>query len=521
VQGPDLVEILRSRNILLILAFTLLAIAVMGYHPGFEDDGIYLTAVKSDLNPALYPHDAAFFRLQSQATVFDKVVAAFIRTTRMPVDAAELLIQFAAILLIIAACWVIARKLFAEERARWAGVAMVAAMLTLPVSGSALNLADQHLHPRNIATGFILAAVSCILAGKRRQAVPLLALAFLFHPIMAALGISFCFFLALSMADRRRMWPRSGELSLAAAAPLGWVFTAPTPEWRRALGTRTYYFLFKWAWYEWLGAVGPLVLFWLLWRIARKRGESTLARFSLAVVSYGAFQLAVAIIINATPALARLLPLQPMRFLHLVYFFMTLVAGGLIGKHLLRASVWRWVAFLVLVNAGMFASQRALVPSSDHLELPGRQSSNPWQQAFTWIRQNTPVTAYFALDPYYLSAPGEDFHSFRALAERSQLADGIKDPAVVTQVPVLGPEWSRQISAQAGWDRFTLADFERLKAEFGVDWVLVSYPGPAGLNCPWHNSGLSVCEIPWNPGNNRIHGRHIINTENTFLFVIL
>jgi len=481
-----------ARNILLILAFTLLAMAVMGYHPGFEDDGVYLTAIKSELNPSLYSHDAEFFRLQLQASVFDKSVAALIRLTGIPVAWAELLLQAASILLIVAACWSIARKLFAEERARWAGVAMVAAMLTLPVAGSALNMADQHLHPRNVATGFILVAVSRILAGKRWHAVPLLAMAFLFHPLMAALGISFCLFLTLAMLDRQSA--ASGPV--AAMAPLGWVFTAPTPEWRRALGTRTYYFLFKWTWYEWLGAVGPLILFWQLWRFASKRRETTLARFSLAVVCYGVFQLVIAIVINATPALVRLIPLQPMRFLHLIYFFLTLVSGCLIGKYVVNDNVWRWAMFLVVINVGMFASQRALVGGTEHLEMPGSHSVNPWLQAFEWIRRNTPTTAYFALDPYYLASPGEDYHSFRALAERSQLADGVKDPAVVTQVPVLGPDWDRQISAQSGWTSFRLADFERLKAEFGVDWVLVRYPEPAGLKCRWHNKNLSVCEIP-------------------------
>jgi hypothetical protein len=82
------------------------------------------------------------------------------------------------------------------------------------------------------------------------------------------------------------------------------------------------------------------------------------------------------------------------------------------------------------------------------------------------------------------------------LAERSQLADAIKDTAVVTQVPELGPEWDREIQAQQGWKNFQLADFERLKAEFGVNWALVSDPPPQGLACRWHNASLAVCQIP-------------------------
>jgi len=88
----------------------------MGYHPGIEDDGVYLTAIKSDLNPVLYPHDSAFFRVQLQATMFDKWVAAFIRSTHIPVSVTELLFQFISILLIIAGSWSIARVLFEEER---------------------------------------------------------------------------------------------------------------------------------------------------------------------------------------------------------------------------------------------------------------------------------------------------------------------------------------------------------------------------------------------------------------------
>src|ERR1700758_1183959 len=124
----------------------------MGYHPGVEDDGVYLTAVKSDLNPALYPHDSEFFRVQLQATLFDKCMAGFIRLSHIPVSVAELLFQFVSIFLIILGCWCIARVLFEEEHVRWAGVALTAAMMTLPVAGTALNLADQHLHPRNLAT---------------------------------------------------------------------------------------------------------------------------------------------------------------------------------------------------------------------------------------------------------------------------------------------------------------------------------------------------------------------------------
>ncbi len=474
----------------------------MGYHPGLEDDGVYLSAVKTRLNPALYPHDADFFRLQMQATVFDKFMAGFIHATRIPVPWAELLWQFLSLYGILWAAHGIAQKLFPERRARWAGIALLAAMFTLPVAGTALNIADQHLHPRNMATAAILLAVDRVLARKPRIAVGLLSIALLIHPIMAAFGISFCIFLVFVPRDgvycRLTAFAHRKAISPAvfAAFPLGWIFEPPTPAWRRAIDTRTYYFLYHWTWYEWLGAIGPLVLFWLLWHYAARRGASVLARFAMTLVLFGAFHQALAMILLASPALIRILPLQPMRYLHLEYVLLVMIAGCLIGRHLLERAVWRWALFFVVINGGMFLSQRLLFPATGHLELPARASANPWLQAFTWVRENTPADAYFALDPEYTAVPGEDYHSFRALAERSQLADALKDAAVATQVPELAPRWAGEVDAQNGWSGFQLGDFERLKRRYGVTWVVVSYPPPARLTCRWHNARLTVCQIP-------------------------
>jgi len=480
------------------LAFTILGFAVMGYHPGAEDDGVYLTAVKADIHPTLFPHDSDFFRVQLQATVFDGWMAHFVEATHIPVAWAELAWQFLSLFLILAACRSIAAQLFPEKRAQWAAVAMVSAMFTLPVAGTALYLVDQHLHPRAVATALILIAVSRILAGKRWQALPLLILSSVLHPIMGVLGISFCFFLTLATLEPAPVWLRwrTATNTLASVVPLGWIFDPPSPTWRQALSMRSYFFLSQWAWYELLGAFAPLVLFWLLWRFADKRGETKLARLALAILSFGIFQQIVALVVLGVPALVRLTPMQPMRFLHLIYVFLCLIGGAMMGRYLLKASVWRWAVFLLAANGGMFFAQRQLFAGTAHLEMPSSVTGNPWLQAFEWIRTNTPENAYFALDPNYMAAPDEDYHSFRALAERSMLSDAIKDTAVVTQVPSLAPVWHEQQEAMTGWEHFQLADFERLKAQFGVDWVMVSYPPPNGLACPWHNGALSVCKIP-------------------------
>ena len=495
---------LLPARVTLVLLFTLIGFAVMGYHPGLEDDGLYLAAVKAQLNPGLYPHDASFFRLEMQASVFDTAMAQFVRVTRMPVPWAELFWQFASLFAILWACHGIARQLFPESRAQWGGVAMVAAMFTLPVAGTALYLADQHLHPRNVATALILLGASGILAGKPWRAVLCPIAAIPIHPIMAVLGLSLCVFLSLAMLDAvhgrvaawSERWGASWSASATAILPLGWLLERPNSDWLKALSLHPSCIPIQWAWYEWLGVAAPPFLFWLLWRLAVKRGERLLARFALAVFAYGVFQQCLAMFVLTPARWIRVMPLQPMRYLQLVYLAMVLLAGCLLGRYLLHAKAWRWAVYLLAINGVMLIYQLAAYAGSAHLELPGERPANPWLEAFAWISQNTPRDAYFALDPYYIQAPGEDYHGFRALAERSQLADMMKDSAVAMQVPELAPVWARQVEAQEGWRGFQLEDFERLKARFGVDWTLVSFPAPAGLDCQWHNASLAVCRIP-------------------------
>jgi hypothetical protein len=478
-----------SKNLGILLLLTAFAILLHGYHPGVEDDGVYLPAIKRQLNPQLYPHDFEFFTLQLQATVFDKLIAGSIRLTHLPVGIAVLLWHFVSVFLLLWGCWQISRRCFNEPHAQWAAVTTVAVLLTMPVAGTALYLGDQYLHPRLLASGVILGAIVAILDRTYFLAAACLAIALIIHPLMASFGISYCIFLAWK--ER----PRANAPLLALLFPLGWIFEPTSDAWRAAAHTRDYYSLSNWHWYEWLGVFAPLVLLWWFRRVATRGGSTVVAHVTWRLVGYGLFQLAVASTIMLPASLERLKPLQPMRYLHLLYLIFVLISGGLIGRHILRRRVFRWLLFFVPLSLVMFYTQRQTFPASPHLEFPGTVSHNSWIQAFEWVRQNTPLDGYFALDPHYMERPGEDFHSFRALAERSALADYVKDPSVATQVPRLAPRWQEQVHAQEGWSHFQAADFQRLKRRFGEDWVVLEGNAAPGMDCPYHNEVLRVCRI--------------------------
>ena len=262
-----------------------------------------------------------------------------------------------------------------------------------------------------------------------------------------------------------------------------------------AASTRSFYYLSRWAWYEWLGVVGPLALLWVFRWIAKRNGLDTLERFTTRLVYFALFQTAVGLIIMLPPAFERLRPFEPMRYLHLVYLLFFLVTGGLLGKYVLGRHAYRWLLLFVPLAGSMFYAQRQLYPASEHLELPGRTPHNDWIEAFAWIRQNTPVDSLFALDPHYMELPGEDFHGFRALAERSALADYVKDGGMAARVPSLAPRWLNEVRATENWRNFQAADFEKLKQEFGVSWVVLVQPGVAGLACPYQNRSVRVCRV--------------------------
>jgi hypothetical protein len=187
--------------------------------------------------------------------------------------------------------------------------------------------------------------------------------------------------------------------------------------------------------------------------------------------------------------------LQPMRAFQLVYVVFYVFLGGLLGEYALRRRVWRWLGLFIPLAAGMWFLQRSSFPASPHVEWPGVRSDNAWASAFLWIRDYTPKDAFFALDPDYMLRPGEDMHGFRAVAERSALADRVKDSGAVSLFPELADEWKRQTQAASGWKKFQLLDYRKLAAQYPVTWIVTSRPGPSGATCPYQNRDLEVCRI--------------------------
>ncbi len=474
----------NGRDLACLFGVTAAAILVHGYHVGIEDMAVYLPAIKKLLNPALYPFDANFFLLYIRWTLFHQTIATTVRLTHLPLDWVLFLWHFAGVFLVLLGCLRLIRRCLPEPAAHWAGVSLVAALLTMPVTGTALFVIDQHLHPRTLATAFLLFAAVSIL-DSRLTALPWMLLALLAHPTMAVYGI--CHLAVLAWT-----WPLARPAMLAAAMPLG---EPPNPIWRQVMSHRDFQYPFKWQWYEWLGAIGPILILGYFSKIGEREHLPVFARVCRRLAISTSIGIAIAIVMTEFSPNQTWVRFEPMRILHFTYVLFILFSGALLGKYFMKAHPLRWLLILAPIAAGMFYAQRIEFASNYHIEWPGRPAKNKWVQAFEWSRANTPQDALFALDPWYMMRRGEDIFGFRGIAERSMLVDAYKDDSVVEVFPDLAWQWKLELDTRKNWDHFRLEDFQRLKRDEKVTWVIVQNPPTAGLSCPYSNEAVSVCEI--------------------------
>ena len=462
-----------------------------GYHPYVEDAEIYVPGVKKLVHPSLYPRNAEFFTSHASKTLFPHLIAASVKLTHLPFDGALFLWQFCSVFLLFTGCWQLAGLCFPSKRARWGGTLLVASLLTIPVAGTALYIMDQYMTPRALSTFSIVFLIVNTIERKFVRVALWAVFIALIHPLMSVFGICFCAVI---------FWQQKKALLQAIAAALIFplsLFPPVTEAYRVSLNRHSYFFVTRWEWYEWVGIFAPMLLLWWFSRIAQKRNWRVLDLLCRALIVFQAFFFVISLVL-CLPVFANFAELQTVRSLHLLYVLLFVFTGGLLAEFVLKASLWRWLLLFVPICVGMFYAQLQLFPGTAHIEFPGAASRNPWVNAFLWIRHNTPADAYFVLDPAYLKADGEDVHGFRSIAERSSLADDVKDSGAVSMFPALAGKWQQQSQAIRGWKNFRASDFQRLHQEFGVDWAVLDNPALGvsnGLTCPYRDGTLQVCRI--------------------------
>ena len=489
----------RARRILLLLAISLFSILVHGYHMGTDDAAIYAPGIERAADPSLFPFGSEFFMHHAGLSVFPHLVAALAWATRLPIEWSMLLWFGLAQFLLLWAAYEVARQCFRGERARWASVGLLAALLNVPVAGTALIIADPYLTARSLSTPLVLMSTACFLDKRSRAACLWLTAALLDHPQMAIYGAGVGMLVVFESRSSGR--PRLSESApVLPALLLPFLIGVPLHPargaYREVLASRAYFLVTTWHWWEWFGALAPLIILATCARPALKSTLPAFSRLAKILVGLGLISVVAALLLASDADFAYLLRLQPMRSFHLIYVALFILLGGLLGEYVLCTRTRRWVLFFGVLSAGMFALDVAGYPASPHIEWPGVQYQGEWLSSFLWIRNHTPKDAIFALDPEYLIKTGVDIHGFRALTERSMLADQEKDSGAASVFPELAESWKEQSSAQSDWAHVSADRLQRLRTQYGVSWVLLDHPSVlSGLVCPYSNGELRVCKI--------------------------
>jgi hypothetical protein len=300
----------------------------------------------------------------------------------------------------------------------------------------------------------------------------------------------------LALVNRRKWW------SVGLWAGLGWLLCAviflatrhadPGVAYNRAALSRSYFFLSSWRWYEYPGLLMPLLLLGVAG--SQRRAPWPARALAIATTVVGSCALLVSLCFVHRSGSLLLARLQVLRTFHLVYVAGVLLAGGLLGR--LAQQHKRTIALFGLLLVGsLIAGQRLTYPESRHVEWPGLTPRNRWQQAFLWIRANTPRDAVFALDNDYIESAGEDAQGFRAIAERSAVADWFKDGGIASNFHQAAIPWWQ--GSQATYQLNSATDEQRSARlrPLGVSWIVLPVEASTGFPCPFTNARVRVCRL--------------------------
>jgi hypothetical protein len=498
----------------LVTLLTVLALAIHGYHPYAEDGGLYLAGAKKLLHPELYPYWSGFVTEHLRFSLFAPMVAELVRGSHLDLMTVMFGLHVLSFWMTLYAGWQLAARCYVGREERCGAVALLAVWLGLPIAGTSLMLMDPYVSARSLSTPCSLLALVGMLdfldrsgldTGGRWRGLAIcvgaMAVAVSVHPLMAAYALGWLLLLACMLCDDKTLRV-AGMLGLCAiaiflAAMLCWTSPRESAVYVRVALTRSYWFVARWEWYEQFGLIAPLVILGAVGFVRKGGRDAAVNALSRVGVVSGAVACVVALLFARADSTSLLVSrLQPLRIFQIVYVLFILVVGAASGERFLRRQAVRWVMTFSLLGGVMLYAERQTFPRSSHIELPEVASDNDWEQAFLWIKKNTPVDARFAMNPRYITEPGEDAQSFRAIAERSALPDYSKDGGEASITPQLAHEWMTGVSAQEQLDSMT--DAERLASlkPLGVDWVVLRRGTQTKFPCEYVGATVEVCRLP-------------------------
>jgi hypothetical protein len=455
--------------------FCLLAILNSGgYRYGIGDQAFYVPAVVQHFDKALFPRDRALLHVQDQFMAFDKVTAAVIRTTGVPLPQLAFLLYLLGLALLFGAAVAIGRTLYRT----WWAVALLVALLTLRhrITQTGANSLEAYFQPRMLACALGLWAVAVYLRGRSALALALVAAAFILHPTTA---VWFGIWVATAMAvsERAWRWPLAGLAAsgsvvcawLIAFGPLRGHLARMDPRWASVLAGKDYIFPFNWTLAFWTINIGYLAVIVAIYLVRTRRALASQRELGLVA---GALALVCLFLVSSAfmrAWVALALQLQTSRVFWMLDLFATIYLAWLVDL----ASVRTRQALVAAVIA-IAAARGVYVMRVEHHGAPIAAIQLPddnWTDAMRWIA-HTPPSSHVLADPGHAWKYGT---SVRVAGERDVYLEEVKDVALALYSRDVAMRVLGRIQDASPFEKITAERVQALAQQYQLDYLVIDH----------------------------------------------
>jgi hypothetical protein len=459
------------------VAFVVLATANGGmYRYGVSDQAFYIPVVTRALDPAAFPRDAALIDAQGRLMLADEALALLMRTTGASLETLFLAGYLLSLVLIFVGLAGIGRRLYANP---WTTYALAAAFtLRHHITRTSANTFEPYFHPRMLALGLGLLAVSAYLHRRATVAVALVAVAAAVHSTTA---IWFAVLIGVALVVSEPWWRRIAiPAVLAGVAVIAWAVLAGPLQgrlvvmddvWLQAVASKDSLFATEWPLSAWAINLGTLGLLWVAYRFRAARGRTGAEERGLV---WGATAL-VAVFLVTLPAVgahvAFPVQLQISRVFWLVDLVATIVVVGAVAEAAWLARLGRpaLAAGLLALAAG----RGAYILFIEHPERPLfslRLADTPWHEAMRFVA-SLPKNAHVLADSGHAWRYGT---SVRVSGGRDVFLEETKDSAVAIYSRDVAVRVVERIGALGDLSARAPEEIERLGEQYGITHVVTT-----------------------------------------------
>lgn len=445
-----------------------------GYRYGASDQAFYQPAVLLQLDPMLFPRDAAVLAAQTGLTLADEVVASLVRVSGASVPLVFAFLYLVALSLCAAGLWQIGRLLFAHH---WTTVALLAAFsLRHAIARSGTNTLEGYFQPRLLAYGLGAVAIAAFLHGRLAFTAVLLVAGALVHPTTA---LWFAVWLgAAAMVHDRRLRPWGAAVVAAGAIVGAWALAAGPlegrlaimdPEWRRMLATKTYLFPLDWPAYAWLLNFGYLLVIGWLYRRRERLGLVQPRERALVLGSSVLLAIFLAALVCHAFGITLAFQLQPARIFWMFDFLATIyvvwalaeAAGAAAGPS--RPALAAAVLLCLSAARGVFVLVQAERPAVQ-LTIP----DDDWGRVMAWARRTEKTSGWLA-DPMHAVLYGT---SVRVAGERDVFLEAVKDAALGMYDRRIAVRTDERLRAVPDFSGLTAVSAREIGATYDLDYIV-------------------------------------------------